>query len=97
MERICKKRLRLRIKRIDRDGAVAEPFDEDGSLEHGQKHARPKVGEKEPRRDTERTKYKPMLEVHMHYLTSATGGTVYPPWRMASPGMYTRSQKDELA
>ena len=96
VEGICKERLGLRIERIDRDGAVAEPFNEERPLVHGQHHARPKVDEKEPCHDHDRTEYKQMLVVHIHHLTSTTGGTVYSPWRMASPGMYTRSQRMNL-
>jgi hypothetical protein len=57
VEGICKKRLGLRIERIDRDGAVAEPFNENRSLEYGQKHAWPKVDEKAPYYDHDRTDY----------------------------------------
>jgi len=73
VQRICKKRLGLRIERIDRDRAFAKPFDEDRSLVHVQQHARPKVDDKEPCRDDDRTEQKDML-VRRH-LTTTTSGT----------------------
>src|SRR5262249_12828836 len=92
----CKELLGLCIEGIDRDGAVAEPLNEDRPLVHVQKHSWPKVDDKEPCRDTEPTEYKQMPVIHIHHFTSTTGGTLYSPWRMASTGMYTRSQSMNL-
>jgi hypothetical protein len=46
------------MERIDRDGAVAEPFNENRSLVHVQNDAWPKVDEKEPSHGHEQTGYK---------------------------------------
>ena len=101
MEGICKKGLRLRIERIDRDGAIAEPFIEDRFFEVIVHEVRPKVDEEEraerPCHKHDRTKCEQMFVLHMRcHFTSTTGGTLYSPSRMAAPGTYTRSQSMKL-
>src|SRR5439155_23004651 len=97
-ERICKDRLRLRIERIDRNGALAEPFHDDRPPVHGQHDARPEVDDEEACRDHDRTEQKQVLVAHHRLgLASTTGGTAYSPWRMAAPGKYTRSHRAYLA
>src|SRR5690242_6696872 len=71
--------LRLRVERVDRDGAGTESFDEDGSLVHAKNEAWPQVDEKEPGRDTDPTEDQQMLVLHMHQSALTTGGTVYSP------------------
>src|SRR5262249_36633924 len=97
-EGIRKKRLGLRVKRIDWDGAVAEPLHEDRPLVHVQHHTWPKVDKQEPSHDHEKSQNKQMFVFRMRpHLTSTTGGTMYFPSRMAPPGTYTRSQSMNLA
>src|SRR5207253_9310123 len=97
-ERICKDRLRLLIERIDRNGALTEPFHEDRPLVHGQDDARPEVDDEEACRDHDRTEQKQVLVPHHRLgLASTTGGTVYSSWSMAAPGEYTRSHRPNRA
>jgi hypothetical protein len=58
VEGICKKRLRLRIERIDRDRAITSSFDEDRSLEDTQNEKRPTVDASKPHRDGDPAEYK---------------------------------------
>src|SRR5579884_118204 len=96
-ERLRKQCLRLRIQRIDRDRAVAEPLVDDRFSEVVVHEVRPEVDEEnradQPRHNHDRAESHKMLVLHRRcHCVSTTGGTSYAPSRMALPGRYTRSQ-----
>lgn len=95
MNGIRKKRLGLRAERINRDWAVAKPFDEDRPLEHTEDKARPQINESKPCYNADPAEYEEVFKCHGSF-TLTTGGTVYSPSRMASPGSYTRNQSMKL-
>ena len=95
MDGIRKKGLGLCVKRINRDWAVAEPFEEDGPLKHTENKGRPQINESKPCYNADAAEYEEVFRRHDIY-TLATGGTVYSPSRMASPGSYTRNQSMKL-